>query len=111
MWNFPQYTSKERAFSFSQDTLEMTEAGAGARAGVGASRTVLRIRYESSSEYLGTLVEVEDFGPWVSSGYLEISDLGDGEKLEGATERATEGCFWRKRLQARAEIILKLIFF
>ena len=58
MWDFPQYTSEERAFSFSQGTSETTRAGTGAGAGAGAraSKTALRIRCKLSSEYLRTLL-------------------------------------------------------
>ena len=72
MWDFPQYTSRERAFSFSRDALAMMEAGArtregarmgagarkgaGARTGAQASRKALRILCKSSSEYLRVLV-------------------------------------------------------
>ena len=82
MWDFPRYTSRKWAFSFSWDTSETTgasagvEAGAsagteaGARAGVEAgararaeagaqaSTTALKILYKSSSEYLGTLIAI-----------------------------------------------------
>ena len=99
MWDFPRYTSGERAFNFSRDTSVTagtgTGAGAGAGAGARASRTVLRIRCKSSSEYLGILVSAGGFGPGGPLGYSEISDLGDreesGRALEGATEGATEG--------------------
>ena len=127
MWDFPQYTSGERAFSFSQGILETT--GAGTRAGVGvgtgirASRTALKILCKSSLEYLGTLVAAKDVGPGVPSGYLETSDSGGGEKprgategaVEGATEGAMEGAMERRsrrgRPRPRTEIISELIFF
>ena len=55
MWDFPRYTSREQAFSFSRGVLETAGAGAGAR----ASRTALKIRCKSFSEYLGMLVAAE----------------------------------------------------
>ena len=131
MWDFPRYTSGERAFSFSRDTSETTGTGAGAGAGARASRTVLKIRCKSSSEYLGILVSAGDFGPRGPSGCSEISDSGGGEEsggvsegaTEGVTERTTEGATegtterrsrWG-RLRPQTEIIseleLELLFF
>ena len=95
MWDFPQYTSRERAFSFSQGVSETAGVGEGAW----ASRTALKILCKSSSEYLGTLVAAGDFGPWVPSGYLETSDSESREEPGGATEGATEGHSWRGRLR------------
>ena len=47
MWDFPQYTSMERAFNISRGTLG---AGAGAEAGVSTSKTALRILHNSFLE-------------------------------------------------------------
>ena len=81
--------------------------------GARASKTALRILCKSSSEYLGTLVAMEDFGSGVPSGCLEISDSGGGEESGGATEGATKGRSRRGRPRPWTEIILKLelIFF
>ena len=129
MWEFPQYMSGERAFSFSRGTSEMTGAGAGAGAGVGAwtSKTALKIHYKSSSEYLETLVAARRataMGGFVSeglAGYLDNLSLNskDGEKprevkkraIEGVTERAMEGRSWRGRPRPQTEVILVQNFF
>ena len=93
------------------------EAGTRAR----ASRTALKIRCNSSSEYLRTLVAasgvlaMEGFvleGPTGWSDNLS-PDSGDGKESRGATEGATEGaiegCSRRGRPWPRTEVILKLI--
>ena len=98
-------------------------AGARARMGMGArtSRTALKIRCKSSSEYLGTLVAAEgelarSFAPEGPAGWSDnlSPDLGSGEEskraIEGATEGATEGRFRRRRLLPQTEVILALIF-
>ena len=82
MWDFPQYTSGERAFSFFQGVSETV----GGRARAQTSKTALRIYCKSFLEYLGVLVSAGD-----SSGCLECSDSGGGEESGGATEGATEG--------------------
>ena len=75
MWDFPRYTSEKRVFSFFRGTSETTGAETGAEAGAGAqaSKTALRIRCKSSSEYLGTLLAagvelVRVFSPKGSAG-------------------------------------------
>ena len=126
MWDFPRYTSKERAFSFSQGTSETigarAEARAGARTGTGswASRTALKIHYKSSSEYLGTLVAARGVlarsfaldGPAGWSDNLSPDSEG-GEKSEGVMKGATEGAAERRsrqeRLRPQTQIILELI--
>ena len=88
MWDFPQFTFGERAFSsLSWGFLEAAKAGAGARAGAQASKTTLKIRCKLSSEYLGILVAAAgnfDFGGLL--GYLENSDLGDKEEPKKETK-------------------------
>ena len=102
MWEFPQYTSRKRAFNglswgFSKAAGAGAGAGAGARAGVEvgagarASRIALRIRCKSFLEYLEILVvAMGDFGPGSPLGCLKNSNLGGREKLGGVTERVTE---------------------
>ena len=113
MWDFPRYTSREQAFSFSRGVLETAGAGAGAR----ASRTALKIRCKSFSEYLGVLVSVGDFGLGSPSGCLEFSDSGGEKESRGVTEEVTERITERRSRQGRSrpwtEIIseLELIFF
>ena len=129
MWDFLRYTSRERAFGFSQSALETTRAGAGAeaRAKVGAeaqaSRTALKIHYKSFSEYLGTLVVVawvSTMGDFISKGpmgYLNnlSPNLGGGKKSERATKRviegAMEGCSRQRRPWPQTEVILVQTFF
>ena len=98
-----------------------TGAGAGAEAGAQASRTVLKIRCKSSSEYLAILVAAagalaRGFAPEGQAGWSDNSspDSG-GEKesggaIEGAAEEATEGRSRRGRPWPQTEIILALIF-
>ena len=94
---------REQVFNgLSQGSLEVAGARMGARARVRAqaSKTALRIRCKSSLEYLGTLVVVvEDFSLGDLLDCSKISDLGGGEGPKGATEeateRVTEGRFWR----------------
>ena len=108
MWDFLQYTSGERTFSFSRGVSET----AGARAGARASKIALKIRCKLFSEYLGVLVLAENF-----SGCSEFFDSRGGEEsggaTEGATEGTTEGRFRRGHLRPQLEIILELelIFF
>ena len=72
MWDFLQYTSGEKAFSFSQDVLKTI--GAGVRVGAEvrsealASRTVLKILCKSSLEYLGILVVATATGSFILGG-------------------------------------------
>ena len=118
MWDFPWYTFGERAFSFLRGALVTMGAGAGAGAeagtraraktGVGAgtraSRTVLKIRCKSSSEYLGILLAAT--GALATGGFVESPvgwsgnsspDSRGGKESEGATEGATEECLRRGR--------------
>ena len=115
MWDFPQYTSGERAFSLSQGTSETIGAGTGVGAGARVSRTVLKIRCKLFSEYLGTsLAETTvmgGFAPEGPSDYSENSDSGGKKESWGATEGATEGCSRRGRPRPRTEIILVQTFF
>ena len=79
-----------------------TGAGAGARTGAGAriqtSRTVLKIRCKSSSEYLGILVAAARalaMGCFVPKGSADwsdnlSSDSGGREESGGATEGAVD---------------------
>ena len=119
MWDFPQYTSGKRAFSFSQSASAImaagsgagtgvragmgpgTGAGTGARTGMGAraSRTALKILCKSSSEYLGILIAATEasatggFAPKGPAGWSDnlSPDLGGGEELKKAIEGATKG--------------------
>ena len=128
MWDFPQYTSGEQAFSFSQGTLETMGAETGVGAGTGAkaqaSRTALRIRCKSSSQYLGILVAeggdlAKGFPPKSPAGWSDnlSPNLGGGKESGGATKEATEGetkgRSWRRCPRPRTEVILgqELIFF
>ena len=110
MWDFPQYTSKEQAFSgLFRSSLEAV--GAGTRAKAWASKTALKICCKSFSKYLRTLVAVAgDFSPKGLLGYLKISDLEGGKKpervTEGAIEGVTEGHSRQKQSRPRIEIIL-----
>ena len=88
-----------------------------ARAGTRASRTVLRIRCKSSSEYLGILLAAA--GALATGGFVKGSmgwsdnlslDLGGGEESGGATKEAAKECSWRGRPWPRTEVILELIF-
>ena len=114
MWDFPRYMFGERALSFSQGISETTGAGTGAEAGARmgteawASRTALRIRCKSSSEYLRILVVAggelaRGFPPEGQAGWSNnlSPDSGGGEESEGAMEKATEGATerrsWRRR--------------
>ena len=136
MWDFSQYTSRERAFSFSRGALATMgagvgvgagarigagiRAGAGTKAGAGtrtlASRTALRILCKSFSEYLKTLVATKvlttgGFGTEQPAGWSDNSSpkLG-GEKESGrAIEGATEGQSWRGCPRSQIEVILELI--
>ena len=85
MWDFPWYTSREWAFSLFQDTLEITGAGMGVGARAQVSKTVLRIRWKSSLEYLGISVAettvTGGFAPKDPTGYLENFDSEGGEEL------------------------------
>ena len=96
--------TRERAFSFSQDTSATMRAGAGTGTGAGvgigapAFRTALRILCKSSSEYLRTLVAIRalvtrGFGPEGLAGWSDNSspNSGGGEESEGATKGATKG--------------------
>ena len=94
--------------------------GAGARTGAGtgtrASRTVLRIRCKSSSEYLGILLAAAGalaMGAFVKgpAGWLDnLSPNSEGgEESRGATEGAAEQRSRQGRLRPRIEIILELI--
>ena len=112
MWDFLQYTSRERAFnSLSWGSLEVVEVEA--EAGVWVSKTVLRIRCKSSLEYLGALIVVAEttaigvFALENPAGYLENFDLGDGKELG----RATKDCSKQGRLESRTKVILALIVF
>ena len=94
--------------------------GAGARtraeARTQASRTVLRIRCKSSSEYLGILLAAA--GPLATESFVKgpagwsdnsLPDSGGGKESRGATEGAAkERSRWR-RPQPRTEVILELI--
>ena len=95
MWDRPQYTSGERAFSLFRDTSETSGVKAEARAGAWASKIVLKICCKSSSEYLGTsVVETIVTGGFAlkdPAGYSENSDSGSGEESWGATKGVTEG--------------------
>ena len=133
--------SGERAFSFSWCTLATmgagartgagagarTGAGAGARTGAGAgigarvSRTVLRILYKSSSEYLEILLAAKEefargFSPEGPAGWSDnlLPNLKGGEKsggaIEGAMEGATEGRSRRGHPRPWTEVILGLTF-
>ena len=98
-----------------------TRAGAGAEAGAQASRTALKIRCKSSSEYFAILVAAAGA---LARGFALKSqanwsdnlspDLGDGEEsrgaMEGAVEGVTEGHSRRGRLRPRTEVILALTF-
>ena len=131
MWDFPQYTSGERAFSFFRGTLETTgagtgvEAGAGTRAGAGtgarAFKTALRICCKSSLEYLGILVSAEgelarSFAPEGLAGWLNnlSPDSGGGKELRRAMKEATEGATekhsCRERPRRWTKVILALTF-
>ena len=137
MWDFSQYASGKRAFSFSQGASAMMGAGSGAGAGAGAgmgagtgagtgtgaqaSRTTLKILYKSSSEYLGTLVAAtgalatESFvseGPVGWSDNLSLDLEGEKESrgpMERATEGMTEGYLRRGHLRPQTEVVLELI--
>ena len=87
MWDFPQFTSGERAFNgLYRGFLEAAEAGAGVGAGVQASKIALRIRYKSFLEYWRTSVATaDDFGPKGLAGCLKNSDFEGREELRGAT--------------------------
>ena len=98
--------SGKRPFSFSCGISKTAGAGAGMR----ASKTVLKIFYKSSLEYLGTFIAatgVTTTGGFVFKGLVGCSDnpspnLRGGQELEGATKGATkrlmegamEGCSW-----------------
>lgn len=56
MKDFPRYTSGDRAFNFFHDALDAMEAGARVGARVWASKTAIKIRCKSFSEYLKTSV-------------------------------------------------------
>ena len=92
-------------------------ARTGARTGTLASRTVLRIRYKSSSEYLGILVAavgalaMGGFVPKGPAGWSDnLSPDSEGEeKSGGAMEGAAEERSWQRHLQPRTEVILELI--
>ena len=109
--------SGERAFSFFQGASEMIKAGAGAGTRARASRTALKIRCKSFSEYLGTLVAVGEmlatrgFIPKSLAGWSDnlASDLRGGEKLGRAIEGVTEGRSWWGRLWPWIDVFLKLI--
>ena len=105
MQDFPWYTSRERAFSFSQGALATMGVRMGAGAGTKtrvearASRIALKILCKSSLEYLGTLIaatKASATGDFVFEGPAGWSDnlspdLRGGEESEGVTEKATEG--------------------
>ena len=89
-----------------------TEVGAGTR----ASKTVLRICYKLSSEYLGILLVAA--GALATGSFIEGSagwsdnsspDLGGGEKSGGATEGAAEERLRRRHPRLQTEVILELI--
>ena len=107
MWDFSRYTSGQRAFSFSRGTSEMTGAGtrartrAGAGTGARASRTALKIRCKSSSEYLGILVLAGDFGPESLLSCSKISYSGGREESRKASKGATEGATEEQRREQR----------
>ena len=92
MWDFPWYTSGERAFkSLSQGFSEVV--------GAQASKMVLKMRCKSFMVYLGTgsvaagTTATGKFalrGP-ASYSNIPLSDSGVEEKLKGATEGVTEG--------------------
>ena len=137
MWDFPRYTSGERAFGFSQGASATMGAGSGAiaraRAGMGAgtgagmgtgaraSIPALRIFCKSSLEYLGKLVAAIGasttgcFAPESPAGWSDnLSPDSRGREelegvMEGAKEGAPEGRSRRGRLRPRIEAILKLI--
>ena len=113
MWNFPRYTSRERAFSFLRDALATmgakagvgagaktgTRARMGAEAGTRASRTVLKIRCKSFLEYLGILVAaagalatkgfvLESAAGWSNNSSLDLEGREEsGKAMEGAAEK------------------------
>ena len=117
MWEFPQYTLGERAFSsLFWVSLEAAEAavGAGVRAGARASKTALRIQCKLSSEYLETGVAAAknvDLGGLL--GCFKKFNLGSREKSGGAIEKegVMEKRSWRGQLRPYIEVILALIFF
>ena len=102
--------------------METTGAGTGVGAGKGAqaSRTVLKIRCNSSSAYLGTLVAAGEAlaGGFAFEGQAGWSDnlspdSGGREESGKATERAKKGVMkgrsQQRRPRPRIEVILKLI--
>ena len=132
MWDFPWYTSRERAFSFLRGASATmgaragagtgAETGAGARteagAGTRASRTVLRIRYKSSSEYLGILLAAT--GALATGGFVKSPagssdnsspDSGGGEESGEVTEGAAEERLRQGRPRPQTEVILELVSF
>ena len=101
-----------------------TGAEAGTGAGTQASRTALKIRYKSFSEYLGIIVAAggelargfSSKGPtgWSDNSSPDLEGRKEsGRATEGAMEGATEGRSRRGCLRFRTEVILglELIFF
>ena len=69
----------------------MAGAGVGARAGVRASKTVLKICCKLSSEYLEiSVVAAGGFSLRGLAGYSENSDLEDREESRGAMEEHSQ---------------------
>lgn len=109
--------SKERTFNgLSRGSSELTGAevgvGVGARTEVRASKTVLRICYKLSLEYLETLITMTRataMREFVFVGLISYSknfDLGSRKKSREATKKVTEGCSRQRQSWPQIKIIL-----
>ena len=110
-------------FSFSRGTSKTTGAGAEVRTEAQTSRTVLKIRYKSSLQYLGTLVAAagasatEDFISKGPTGWLDNLSFDwkggkeSGGAIEGAMEGVIEGRSRQGCLRSWIEVILVQTFF